>query len=175
MVIFFLLTGGNITNPGRTGGDNLSQWSSGMDPEVVAAEFNATNPTRKLITHSAVRKLVKKYTETGSVADKSRCGRPSVSGNIRIYVIAKYHTRPRKSIRRTSPEIGVPKITVYNILKKEKFHPYKLQILHRLTEDDPNLEMCEWFLSQAEERDCFLEGVMFSDEAKFYVNGKVNK
>jgi hypothetical protein len=47
---FFLLTGGNITNPGRTGGDNLSQWSSGMDPEVVAAEFNPTNPTRKLIT-----------------------------------------------------------------------------------------------------------------------------
>jgi hypothetical protein len=30
--------------------------------------------------------------------------------------------------------------------------------------------MFEWFLSQTEANECFLEGVMFSDEANFYVN-----
>jgi hypothetical protein len=71
---------------------------------------------------------------------------------VRIDVTAKFHTSPRKSIRRTSADIGVPKNMLHDILKKEKFHPYKLQILHHLTVDDPNrrLEMCEWFLSQTE-------------------------
>jgi hypothetical protein len=30
--------------------------------------------------------------------------------------------------------------------------------------------MFEWFLSQTKANECFLEGVMFSDEANFYVN-----
>jgi hypothetical protein len=66
---------------------------------------------------------------------------------------------------------------MHDILKKGKFHPYKLQILHRLAEDDPDrrLEICEWFLRQIAEDENFLEGVMFSDEANFCVSGEVNK
>jgi hypothetical protein len=44
-------------------------------------------------------------------------------------VIAKFYTSPQKSIRHTGAEIGVPKSTVRDILKKEKFHPYKLKIV----------------------------------------------
>lgn len=43
-------------------------------------------------------------------------------------------------------ELGVAKTTISPILKEQKFHPHKLQILYPLTEDDPDrrLEMCEW-------------------------------
>jgi hypothetical protein len=88
--------------------------------------------------HTAQTGNWRRNLQTGSVVVKPRCGRPSVSENTRIDVIAKFHTSPRKSIRRTSAEIGVPKSRVHDILKKEKFHPYKLQILRRLTEDDPD-------------------------------------
>ena len=60
-----------------------------------------------------------------------------------------------------------------NILKQEHFYPYKLQILHKLSEDDPDrrLEMCNWLLKNR-----FLcRDILFSDEANFYVNGEVNK
>jgi len=75
-------------------------------------------------------------------------------------------------------ELGVPKTTISRILKKQRFHPYKLQILHHLTEDDPDrrLEMCEWFSNKLDENTRFTEDcVLFSDEALFYVNGEVNR
>jgi len=39
-------------------------------------------------------------------------------------------------------ELGIPKSTVGQILNQQKFHPYKLQILHHLTEDDPDELRC---------------------------------
>jgi hypothetical protein len=143
----------------------------------MADEFNARNPERNSITHIAEGKLVKTFKETGSVVDKPRVGRASVGEDIRTGVIAKFHASPKKSFRQTSTEVGLPKSTMHDILEKEKFHPYKLQILYRLTENDPDrrLEMCEWFLRQISEDENFLEGVMFSDEANFYVSGEVNK
>jgi hypothetical protein len=39
----------------------------------------------------------------------------------------------KKAIRRTSLELGIPRETVRRILKAEKFHQYKLHILHNLT------------------------------------------
>jgi hypothetical protein len=35
--------------------------------------------------------------------------------------------------------------------------------------------MCSWFLEKTEAHPKFLKGVLFSDEANFYVNGEVNK
>ena len=74
-------------------------------------------------------------------------------------------------------ELGIPRLTVGQILK-QKFHSYKLQILHHLTEDDPNrcIEMCEWFSAKLNENIRFIENcVLFNDEALFYVNGEVNR
>jgi hypothetical protein len=48
----------------------------------VADEFNVIHPERNPITHSAVGKLVKKFKETGSVANKPLVGRPSVGEDI---------------------------------------------------------------------------------------------
>jgi transposase len=65
----------------------------GWTQRQVGDEFNARHPERNPITHSAVRKLVKKFKETGSVVDKPRVGRPSVGEDIRTGVIAKFHAR----------------------------------------------------------------------------------
>jgi transposase len=149
----------------------------GWSQRRVAEEFNTRHPEKNPETQSTVSKLVSKFKETGSVADKRRSGRPPVAEEIREGVVAKVHASPRKSIRRTSMELGVPKGTVHDILKQENFHPYKLQIVQHLTEDDPDdrLEICQWFLSQIEKNEHFLRGVLFSDEANFYANGEVNK
>ena len=143
---------------------------------TVTAEFNIRHPNRQ-VQQSTVSRLLNKFKETGSVADLPRSGRPSTSADVHDTVIGKFCTSPKKSVRRASFELNVPKSTIHDILKKERFHPYKLQILHHLNEDDPDrrIQMCEWFLEQIAEDDDFLLNVLFSDEANFYVNGEVNK
>ena len=39
---------------------------------------------------------------------------------------------------------------VVKFLKKEKLHPYKVQLIHELSEDDPDrrLEFCESFMTR---------------------------
>jgi hypothetical protein len=78
---------------------------------------------------------------------------------MREVVIAKVTASPKKSIRRTSLELGIPQETVRRILKAEKFHLHKLQILHNLTEDNPDrqFEMCEWLSNRVDEYDRFTE------------------
>lgn len=144
----------------------------------IADEFNVLHPGRSSIGFSTVAKVIRKFKKTGSILDKPRSGRPSVSIEMKEIVMAKIHASPKKSIRRTSMELGIPKSTVGQILKQQNFHPYKLQILHHLTEDDPDrrVEMCEWFFKKLNENIRFIENcVLFSDEALFYVNGEVNR
>ena len=56
-------------------------------------------------------------------------------------------------MRRAAGEIGVSRSTMQKVVKAEKFHPYKLQIRHKLYEDDSDkrLEMAVWFQVKLEE------------------------
>ena len=42
----------------------------------------------------------------------------------------------KTSVRRANGELNLPKTTVHRILKREKMHPYRLQILHELFGED---------------------------------------
>ena len=99
----------------------------------VAREFNCNHPEREEVARSTVNRLLQKFKATGSVADAPRSGRPSTStAEIEETVLAKMCASPKKSLRRTSMEVNVPKTNVYRILKKHKFHPYKMQVLQSL-------------------------------------------
>jgi hypothetical protein len=58
-------------------------------------------------------------------------------------------------------------------LKKNKCHPYKMQLLQHLSEDDPETRMkfCEWVVNKLDGNANFPSGILFTNEAKFYVNG----
>lgn len=118
----------------------LLSGQEGWSYHIIAEEFNLRHPDRQHICFTAVRKLVKKFKETGSVLDKPRSGRPKTSDETKEAVLAKVYANPKQSLRRTSTELGIPRSTVHKILG-EKFHPYKLQILHHLNEDDPDRRM----------------------------------
>ncbi|CAI9724646.1 Hypothetical predicted protein [Octopus vulgaris] len=93
------------------------------------------------IHFTTVGKLIKKFKETGSVLDKPRSGRPKTSDETKEAVMVKVSTSPKKSLRRTSTVLCVPKPTIHKMLNEEKFHRYNLQILHHLNEDDPDRRM----------------------------------
>ena len=104
----------------------------GWSQRRIANEFHMRHPNRQ-INQSSVGRLFNKFKETGSVLDQVKSGRSKVSDEVKERVLAKVAVSPRKSIRRISMEMDVPKSSVHDILKSENFHPYKLQILNHLT------------------------------------------
>ena len=64
------------------------------------------------------------------------------------------------------------------ILKKNKFHPYKIQLYQAsLSEDDPDrrVEFCELMDNRIAMSPEFLRSICFSDEATFYLDGEINR
>ena len=67
--------------------------------------------------------------------------------------------------------------TAHRIVRSLKFRAYHPRLLHALSEDDPDrrLEFCEHFCFQAREDRDFVDAILWTDEAKFYLNGQVNR
>lgn len=145
---------------------------------AIADDFNRRHPERQPITHGAVGKLIAKFKETGRVDDRERSGRPrSVTDeDSSVAILAAVSKSPHKSTRRLSQEHGLSQRSVLRILHAFKWHPYKVQMLQHLSEDDPDrrIEFCEWALQRLEESPTFSSNILFTDEANFYINGEIN-
>ena len=149
----------------------------GATNRSAAESFNSSHE-RVNISHTTVGRLLTKFKETGSVHDRERSGRPTIAIENCEVIINKIIQSPKKSIRRSSREISIPRSTIQKVLNAEHFHPYKIQILHKLYEDDPDqhLEMAMWFKDQlAEDPEMVHKKICFSDEVNFYLNGEVNR
>jgi hypothetical protein len=55
--------------------------------------------------------------------------------------------------------------------------PYKTTLLQALNEDDPDrrMEFCEWILDSTQEDLILLDRILWTDEAMFQVNGRINR
>ena len=92
-------------------------------------------------------------------------------------VLAAMANDPHSSIQKTAPEVGISPSSVSKILKLHQFHPYKIQILQKLNEDDPDrrVEFCQKMMDNANQNENLIRSICFSDEATFFVNGEVNR
>lgn len=84
---------------------------------------------------------------------------------------------PHATLRSTATEVGISKSSVRNVLKKHKFHPYKVQLHQEMNEDDPDrrLQFCEQLLMEINNNNNYISQVCFSDEAAFSLHGVVNR
>lgn len=84
---------------------------------------------------------------------------------------------PRKSIRKIAASTGIKKSSVHVILKKKlTLHPYKIQIVQQLNENDyPLRETLARTMLERFRTARTLGNILFSDEAHFHIDGYVNK
>lgn len=141
--------------------------------------FNEAHPDRQTSV-PYMSSLVKKFTNTFSVKDAPRVGRPStaISEVNQIYVLGKVAVDPHVSIRKISNEGDISIGSVHKILKAHKFHPYKIKLVQELNDDDPDrrLQFCEIMLNEIRlHGDGYLQRVCFSDECTFSLNGSVSR
>lgn len=119
-----------------------------------------------------IRRWCKKFKDTGSVQDKKRSGRPPIRNESVELIHDSVIQSPKKSVRRRSLQLGVPKSSVHKVLKKRlKLTPYKIQRLHAMKPDD-NRKRYDFAVDTLEGN--FLNRILFSDEATFHVSGHVH-
>lgn len=148
--------------------------------QEVADLYNEENNLRPPISKSTVVRTVHRFQETGSVKDLPRSGRPkSVSGDDKaIEVLQAFVEDPHNSTRKAAQQLDdISKSSIHRILKSNKYHPYKVRLVHELSEDDfdRRVEYCELMMTKIENDENFINNVVFSDEASFMLNGTVNR
>lgn len=92
-------------------------------------------------------------------------------------VAEAYVVSPGKWTRKASAELGIPQRSVQRMIKKLKLEPYRPSLLQALHEDDTDrqLEFCETIIIQAEPDQNLLCSILWTDEAYFKLNGRVNR
>ena len=154
-------------------------WTSQKSHLTVSDAFQAKFPGEKVPSRQAIHQLAKKFQETGSVEDAVRSGRPvSVcTENNADLVLETFTQDPQTSQRRASNELGIARSSLRRIMKHFKLKPYRPRLLQALNEDDPDrrIEFCEWLLEESSHDPSLLDRILWTDEAIFQTNGRVNR
>ncbi|KAJ9600198.1 hypothetical protein L9F63_009532, partial [Diploptera punctata] len=132
--------------------------------------FNRDAPTARSIKKWRRDTLL----ATGSVLKKHGGGRRA-SDEMVANVQAAFERSPRKSLRRASRELQIPKSTLQRIVHKRlKLHRYKVQLVQRLEPNDmpKRVEFANTMLDRLGADPDFMTKIFFSDEATFHLSGK---
>ena len=139
------------------------QWKKYFDSEPPA--------TKK------IKELFERFTQTGSVADLPRSGRPSTSTTperlqeVQDLIAANPHT----SLTAGAAALAIPRSSYHAILQKLDLHPYRPQHVPSLLEDDfdRRTEFCNIMTTQFNANPALQDHILWSDESMFYLNGTV--
>ena len=104
--------------------------ANGEYTKAVKEKFAKKFPETALPHRNAVRALVNKIRETGSVHDASRSGRPTILTEQKVNVISEAIT---KSMRRLSQQVNVSVGTAHAAVRKAlSLYPYRVTCQHEL-------------------------------------------
>lgn len=84
---------------------------------------------------------------------------------------------PHVSIRNIRKNLDFSERSVSRILRKNKFHPYKVQLHQELLPMDHynRMQFCQRMLDNVDQNPGFLNNILWTDEAIFHNNGYVNR
>lgn len=158
-------------------------YQNGNSPAVALRKFKTENG---LILNPCdprtISRLVDKFETVGCLCDRPRSGRPSFSGDTVEAVEMELNAQKSESAlgitscRSIAKNVGLHPSSVHKILRIHlQLKPYRLKHLQALNDSDPEerLEFANWFLEKCESDGVFLENVLWTDEAHFYLHGQV--
>lgn len=122
------------------------------------------------------KRLYDNLGEYGSFCNLNKTAK-GINEEAEVNVLARVMQNPSVSTREIAVEAGKSQRTVVRVLKKHKFHPYKLQVAQLLNPDDYNrrFEYCTWFINMCEADPQFKFKVLWTDETRFTNCGMFNR
>lgn len=139
-------------------------------------KFNKDPPS-----DNSIRTWYKQFSETGCLCKRKSTGRPSTSETSEANVErvrASFIRSPSKSTASAGRKLGMPKTTLWRVLRKRLLlKPYHLQLLQHLSDGDKTrrLDFCLQLQEKMSLDEGFLDKIIFTDEATFHISGKVNR
>lgn len=107
-----------------------------------------------------VERTVKRFEETGSVKNRPKTGKPASAINEEkaLDVLQSFIENSQTSVRRTAQKHEITPMSLYKILKRNKFHPYKTRLIHELNKDnfDRRVYFCETIMAKIDAEPDFL-------------------
>lgn len=134
---------------------------------------NARQPRIK-----TMRRVRETFENTGNVAyPKKEVLANQLSDDTVLNVLLAVEENPHTSVREISRAIGVPKSTINDVLRRNSYHPYHLELHQELHEADfaQRVDFCNTILASITLDGNFVGKILFSDEATFKSNGSVNR
>ncbi len=154
-------------------------WISGGTTQAINEAFQQEFPDAEIPARQTIYRLAKKFDQTGSVEDaRGRGRRQSVNTDENMQLVSQnYRLNPQTSQRQAARELDISRSTLQRIMKDLNLKPYRPKLLQALNEDDPDrrMEFCEWILDAIEEEPTLLDRILWTDEAIFQINGRVNR
>ncbi|KAJ8956197.1 hypothetical protein NQ318_020750 [Aromia moschata] len=98
--------------------------------------FNETHPDQHPISQSMVSIIEFKYRNFGHVRDLPKSGRPSKSEEDQLHVLLAIEENHHSTLNQLASDFNMVVCTVHKIMKKAKYDPYKVCLVHELSEDD---------------------------------------
>ena len=139
----------------------------------LQAEFGKQTPNL-----NCIKDVFQRFTETGTVEDRKRSGRPSViTEEIVEEVRDVCEAERRQNVRTVAAVCAIPKDTVHRTMREHLLlQPYKGHFVQQLYEEafQDRVDMCET-LEPMLLNDHNEENFFFSDEAAFHLNVLINK
>ena len=142
----------------------------------VQQRFQAQFPETKVPHRNAVRRLIQKFKETGSVRDYQIWKAISTDREESIGYLRPHAPKPEEVHQEIIPAGSC--LTwhgPYSLKNKRlRLHPYKITAVHELKPGDSakRVAYCKWFLDFLDrERDDILDVTFFTDEAYFHFSG----
>jgi hypothetical protein len=139
-------------------------------------EFRDTFSYSSVPNKSTISRLVNRFRDTGSVQDRNRSGRASVSNDNSLDDICQILLRsPWKSLKLyLQSELSYG--SVHKVTKILKLHPYGVHVIHELKgpEKIKRLQYCRWFTQFIRGGTDISDKVFKSDEAWFHLSEYVN-
>lgn len=131
------------------------------------------------ISQSTVSKIEKKFRDHGTVKNLPKTGRPVtvLTEDVQLDILLEIEDNPHSTSRNIALDYNLSHTSVLKLLKMEKFHPYKVTLVHELSETDFDLrqEFCERMTDICNRDPMFVQRLIFSDEATFSLRGHVNR
>ncbi|CAF4924080.1 unnamed protein product, partial [Rotaria sp. Silwood2] len=147
--------------------------------KTVNEAFQDEYPDDEIPARQTIYRLATKFDETGSVEDAPRSGRPtSITTEENMQLVSESYTlNPQKSQRHAAHDLDISRSSVRRIMKELNLKPYKSRLLQALHEDDPDrrLEFSQWALDSIREDPIILDRILWTDEAIFQTNARVNR
>ena len=151
-------------------------------PTATLRDYATHFKTKEVPSRPTLYNLIEKWRRTGSVHDDyaGHAGRMvTVRTEENISRVRElFQDQPNTSQRHASRQLGISRSSLRNIMKLDiGLFPYKIQLFHRLTDEDIARRMV--FAQQMEdlirENQIEIDKIWFSDEAHFQLDGYVNK